>query len=286
MKKSIILISILATFSIFSACKKEQILLPKDRVSEVNLNVSSSEFDVAFDNRNSASSDPFTLNSITQNGSEVNINISYSGGCSAHEFNLIWDGTISSSSDNSAKLDFIIQHNANGDACEAWITENITIDLTDLSDSIYFPDVVIDVYNGGSSDDSLYYGGDNTSSNPFEIIESDTCNMTVIAQSSICGFGKWGSLWFVIDNSITMNEIAYIDTNSTPDYFYNFNYYLQPLAVDASLADFTPVEGKKYSIGVRKADIPDFPEYNDIITCMAWAGPSISVKIMCIKEIE
>ena len=281
MKKSIILISMLATFSIFSACKKDQILAPSDRVSEVNLNVNSNEYDAAFENRNENSSDPFILNSISQNGSLVNINVSYSGGCSAHEFNLIWNGTISSSSDNSAKLDFIIQHNANGDNCEAWITEEITIDLTDLSDSIYFPDVVIDVYNGGSSDDSLNYGGDDIYTDPFEIIESDTCNMIVTAQD-VCGTGLWNSLWFAIDNS-GVTETAYSDTTS---YFYNFNYYLQPLAIDQSLTGFTPIAGKKYSIGVRKVDPTDYAEIYDGIYCLMYFGPSIPVKVMSIKEIE
>jgi len=281
MKKSIILISMLATFSIFSACQKNQILAPSDRISDVNVNISESEFDAAYTSRNSESSDPFTLNSVTQSGSLININVSYSGGCSAHEFNLIWDGTISSSSDNSAKLDFIIQHNANGDNCEAWITEEITIDLTDLSDSIYFPDVVIDVYNGGSSDDSLYYGGDDIYTDPFEIIESDTCNMIVTAQD-VCGFGFWNSLWFAIDNSGITETV---DSDST-SYFYNFNYYLQPLAIDESLASFTPVAGKKYSIGVRKVDPTVYTGMYDLVYCLMYFGPSIPVKVMSIKEIN
>ncbi|HBF88296.1 MAG TPA: hypothetical protein DDX39_06600 [Bacteroidales bacterium] len=278
MKKSIIFVAALAIISAFSSCKEENILAPSDRISSVKYAIGESEYNDAYENRSSESSDPFVLDGIVQNGNLLNITVSYSGGCEEHTFDFIWDGVVTNSEDNSPEVNFIIQHNANGDACEAWITEVIIIDLTDLSDSIYYPDINIDIYNGGSSDDSLYYGGGCDPYVPFEITESETCNMTVVAENVICGNGLWENMWFAIENGETV-----VDDSSN---VYTFNYYLQPLGLDESLQGFTPIAGKKYSIGVVTADPTEYPEYYDDVICMAYVGPSIPVKIMCITEIE
>ena len=85
-------------------------------------------------------------------------------------------------------------------------------------------------------------------------------------------------MWFAIENGETV-----VDDSSN---VYTFNYYLQPLGLDESLQGFTPIAGKKYSIGVVTADPTEYPEYYDDVICMAYVGPSIPVKIMCITEIE
>ena len=74
--------------------------------------------------------DEFALNTATIEGDILKVNLSYSGGCEAHEFTLIASDSFLESL--PVQLPIYIAHNANGDACEAYPTEEYRFDLTPI----------------------------------------------------------------------------------------------------------------------------------------------------------
>ncbi len=59
--------------------------------------------------------------------------VSYGGGCASHDFALYWDGTSLLSVPGRVQLSLL--HNANGDLCEAILTDSLHFDLTGIQDS-------------------------------------------------------------------------------------------------------------------------------------------------------
>ncbi|MDE0084303.1 MAG: hypothetical protein OXU23_01220 [Candidatus Poribacteria bacterium] len=74
--------------------------------------------------------DKYTLNSTTINGNTLAINVSYGGGCEKHEMTLVVSESFLESF--PVQLHVSLAHNANGDTCEAWLTENHNFDLTPI----------------------------------------------------------------------------------------------------------------------------------------------------------
>lgn len=74
--------------------------------------------------------DAYALNSATITDDTLNISVSYSGGCEEHEFTLVASDTFLESF--PVQLPVSIAHNANGDTCEAYPTENYRFDLTPI----------------------------------------------------------------------------------------------------------------------------------------------------------
>ena len=66
--------------------------------------------------------------------------VGYSGGCEAHEFSLCWPDQ-SFREQEPVEVGLAVFHNANGDICEAYITEDISLNLRPLRDSY------VDAYN-------------------------------------------------------------------------------------------------------------------------------------------
>jgi hypothetical protein len=86
-------------------------------------------------NRDSIEIDDFDINEIYINADLLTLNISYSGGCKEHTFQLYATRGIYKS--NPPQADVFLSHNANGDFCEAYITENIKFDLSLMSPPVY-----------------------------------------------------------------------------------------------------------------------------------------------------
>lgn len=250
---------------IFSACTNEA---ADDKASSrvIFTNDASAYAAIASD-RSSISSDPFDLKSIILKGDSVEVSVAYSGGCERHSFEVIWDGAVAKT--NPPQINLFIKHHANGDGCEAYISEKLTFSLTALTESIAYPEVTFNVMNGGNIADSVTYKGDETE---IRFIESDTCNVLVTASGIICGTGLYGNLWFALDDSIRAGSGNYY-----------FHKYLQPVAISSNIKGFVPVAGKRYKIGGRIDRGNYFP---DVVMCLAYSGPSIPVKIMCIKEVN
>ena len=74
--------------------------------------------------------DEYALNSATITDDTLNISVSYSGGCKYHQFTLVASDTFLES--HPVQLQASIAHNANGDTCEAYPTENYRFDLTSI----------------------------------------------------------------------------------------------------------------------------------------------------------
>ncbi|MDE0682744.1 MAG: hypothetical protein OXI63_07510 [Candidatus Poribacteria bacterium] len=72
--------------------------------------------------------DEYALNSATITDDMLNISVSYSGGCEDHQFTLVASDTFLESF--PVQLHVSIAHDANGDPCEAYPTENYRFDLT------------------------------------------------------------------------------------------------------------------------------------------------------------
>ena len=265
----------LITAAIFS-CKNDPDDLNGTRSSEVILTVNQSDYSDAVQNRSSSKSDPFDLKDIVITEDSVKITVGYSGGCRKHIFEIIWNETLSSTIPSRTSL--IILHNANGDMCEAYITETLVFSISDLTDKISFDTLYVGILNGWNPSDSISSGGwdpdDSTGNevgdNKVEFTEGDLCQIRVTALKVICGTGLWENLWFALGDSIS---------SGFGDYY--FHKYLQPVAIEKSLSGFVPVQGKKYIIGARKQE---FHDYLSVPVCLAYSGPSVPVKIMCIEE--
>lgn len=74
--------------------------------------------------------DKYTLNTTSINGDTLTINVSYSGGCEKHEMTLVVSESFLESF--PVQLHVSLAHNANGDTCEAYPTEDYHFDLTPI----------------------------------------------------------------------------------------------------------------------------------------------------------
>ena len=77
--------------------------------------------------------DAYTINAATLQGDMLTINVSYGGGCETHVFTLVAEERFLESF--PVQLRVSLAHNANGDTCEAWLTEDYHFDLTPLKEA-------------------------------------------------------------------------------------------------------------------------------------------------------
>ena len=99
-------------------------------------------------------SDPFDLTDAASiEGDTLLLPVGYSGGCADHAFRACWDGSFAESDPVQATL--TIQHDANGDSCEAYLSETLAFDLSPLAEAHReaYPgsDVVVDLGVAGES---------------------------------------------------------------------------------------------------------------------------------------
>ena len=74
--------------------------------------------------------DEYVLNAATITGDSLELSLSYSGGCAAHQFTLVASSVFLES--DPVQLDVSLAHNANNDPCEAFPTETYHFDLTPI----------------------------------------------------------------------------------------------------------------------------------------------------------
>ena len=60
----------------------------------------------------------------------LTLNVSYGGGCKAHDFTLVTSGVFQGT--DPVELQAVIAHNANTDSCEAYLTETYHFDVSPL----------------------------------------------------------------------------------------------------------------------------------------------------------
>ena len=76
--------------------------------------------------------DDFQVDSLSIEGDTLIVNVSYSGGCADHEWQICWDGLTEDIFPPQVYLN--IGHNSNGDTCEAIRTETLEFDISSLQE--------------------------------------------------------------------------------------------------------------------------------------------------------
>ena len=74
--------------------------------------------------------DEYVINAATVETDTLHVNVSYTGGCETHVFTLVAEPMFLESF--PVQLRVSLAHNANGDTCEASITEDHVFDLTPI----------------------------------------------------------------------------------------------------------------------------------------------------------
>ena len=87
-----------------------------------------SDDDVVIEDGRSRGNDPYVVNSAALDGDRLSIEVSYGGGCRDHAFTLVISKSFRES--DPVQLAAVLAHEANGDPCEAWLTETHVFDLS------------------------------------------------------------------------------------------------------------------------------------------------------------
>ena len=74
--------------------------------------------------------DGFELSGAAITGDTLAVTVSYAGGCKEHLFTLVSSSEFLES--NPVQVVVVLAHHANGDTCEAWITQDYLFNLTPL----------------------------------------------------------------------------------------------------------------------------------------------------------
>jgi len=97
--------------------------------------INKSEFDNAI-------RDDFSFNTVTLEQDILSLDVSYSGGCTSHDFLLIGSGDFMES--YPVQTTIVLSHEDNDDNCESLITKTLVFDLTPLKE------LYIDLYSESS----------------------------------------------------------------------------------------------------------------------------------------
>jgi len=139
--KTRIIFAVLFLSLLYIACDKNENVLLSDNVKYTNSKITYSTYV-----EGNTESDPYFLNNSQRNESILYVDVSYSGGCENHEFEVVWDGLIYET--NPPQANILISHNANGDACEAFLSDTLTIDLNQVFGESYSDDLKLIIING------------------------------------------------------------------------------------------------------------------------------------------
>ncbi len=80
--------------------------------------------------------DPFELITIFIRDDTLTLRINYSGGCEEHDFELYMSPSVFAES-NPVQADLYLRHDANGDACRAYIQQDLIFDLRSVGRRYY-----------------------------------------------------------------------------------------------------------------------------------------------------
>ncbi|WP_298287613.1 hypothetical protein [uncultured Lutibacter sp.] len=106
----------------------------------VVLRINEEAFKQINDNRvnDISSGDSYIINNAKRKGDFIEINLSYSGGCLPHNFEIIWDGLVYT--DEPSHMNLLLIHKESEDSCEALITETLVVDLKKLVGDVIYKD--------------------------------------------------------------------------------------------------------------------------------------------------
>ncbi len=80
---------------------------------------------------NAGKSDPFTISAVSVQGNIMTLDVSYSGGCAEHVFQVIGSASIAKSMPAIRSVQLV--HKSNGDACKKMIMQKIKVDIKALA---------------------------------------------------------------------------------------------------------------------------------------------------------
>ncbi|MCA9719715.1 MAG: hypothetical protein KC468_33920 [Myxococcales bacterium] len=95
--------------------------------------------------------DEVAISNSALNGDTLTLMIGYSGGCEEHAFGLCWDGLFLES--EPVQVNLALAHDGMGDACEAFVMEEIALDLTPLKQAYQ------DAYQTDTGTITIHVGG-------------------------------------------------------------------------------------------------------------------------------
>lgn len=102
----------------------------------------------------------YSINNVKRVGDFLQINLSYSGGCKIHDFEIIWDGIVYT--DEPCHMNLLLIHNENNDTCEALITSTVVVNLEELIGDVLYKDNcayhIYSTYNSSEFADAVIEG--------------------------------------------------------------------------------------------------------------------------------
>lgn len=113
-----------------AACSVEYVCVPEDQDAGSNNSVGIMDIAICEGNEES---DAFDLRSMSFEEDVLTYGVAYGGGCEDHDFTLCWDGTFLESFPVQVNLRLI--HNAHNDACEAYLSEEVSFSLVSLREA-------------------------------------------------------------------------------------------------------------------------------------------------------
>lgn len=117
-------------FSALSCVSEKEVVSEKNDSTPVST-INQKKINKATIGEKSSVSNPIQITSVSINGNIMTIEVSYSGGCKLHEFQVIGSSMIAKSMPPIRSMQLI--HTSNGDECKKLINETLTIDVSDLA---------------------------------------------------------------------------------------------------------------------------------------------------------
>lgn len=156
MKNLVVLLSIFL-LSLMGCNEDSSTVAPGDDDAElIEAFKSQTGFEKIMQNRGKNSgSDPFEIVDATVKNFFLEITVRYGGGCKEHNFEAFWSGEYYPTFAAPTLAPVILNHQANGEGCEALITQKLKIDLKKLFGEDYSSNVLMPIVLNGSSDQSM-----------------------------------------------------------------------------------------------------------------------------------
>ena len=154
------IIHILALIVVFFSCEKQAIDIDDP---DTQSTITALRDDVAYEAARVSlsegeNSDLFTINSVNIDDEKLImlIDVTYSGGCEKHDFEMLWPEVITMV--YPPNFSVILNHNSNGDMCEANLTEVLEINFKESPlgfDEQSIRDMIVTVINGSNPDEKV-----------------------------------------------------------------------------------------------------------------------------------
>gem|GEM_PF-3066061 len=124
--------------------------------------------------------DQFEIEKISVSGEDLIFEVSYSGGCQIHEFNVLWNGEYVETS--PSQIDLYLSHNSNSDLCESKIFTTFALKLVNFNED----DLIINFFDYDGVKHTLIY---NAPTN-FVSVNQSRSSSSCTSDAKICPDGS------------------------------------------------------------------------------------------------